>query len=163
MPESFYVLGRIVDENSETEASLYRSVFEDIKALGKFGNYRAKHGLESAMPLFKEIKFKWAANSTNPIGDILSGSVFSVRASELIRSMKSKCDIFEQIDIEGTPAFFVVSHYFEECFDKENLLDFFMCKRFGRRILVSETFKNKWNGAGFLGADFSKIDSPELI
>ncbi len=157
MLESFYILSRTADEGNETEASLYRSVFEDIKALGRFGNHHAKYGLESAMPLFKDIKFRWAPNSTNPIGDIMSGSVFSVRASELIRSMRSKCDIFEPIDIEGTGAFFVVSHYFDECFNKENLLDFFMCKKFGRRILVSETFKSRWERSGFLGANFSKI------
>lgn len=147
-------LRQAIDENSETDATLYKSAFEDVDTLIDFGNYRAKHGLEAAMPLFKDVKFTWAKGSVNPIGDIMSGSVFSVRAAEFIRTLQGEYDIFEPINIEGTPAFFIALKRID---DVSDTLDIFQCKKLGRRTVVSERFKAAWEAAGLLGAEFEPI------
>lgn len=79
-----YYFGSAFDENSETDLTLFRHAFSDNKTMLTFGNYRAEHGLEAAMPLFKHVTYHWEDGAVNPIGDFMGGFLFSVRAGQLI-------------------------------------------------------------------------------
>lgn len=150
----FYYITSAIDENSETDLTMFRNAFPDIKKLGEFGRHKSKYGPEAAMPLFKKITYHWARHSVNPIGDILGGSYFSVRAAELIRAFRGEYDLFEPIDIEGTPAYDITPKTIPDVSDD---LDIFYSCIHRRAIIVSERLKDAWNAAGFLGAEFEPV------
>ena len=103
---TYYYLRQEKDKNNAYEITAYRSAFNDANALTKFGNHRSNFGLDSALPLFKDIKFNWVKETKNPIGDIMSGSIFSNKAKDLIVQQRVNLIICEPISIEGYPAFF---------------------------------------------------------
>lgn len=150
----FYFMSQQIDEGSKTDLTLYRSAHPDIKKLLAFGNHQSRHGIESAMPLFREVTFTWDKYAVNPIGDIMSGSIFSPRAAEMIRQLQGEFRLFESINIEGTPAFYISV---STVHDLSSDLDFFHYKPYGLRSIVSERFKDAWEAAGLLGAEFEPV------
>lgn len=151
-----YFIGQSINYNPNKKSlTLYRHVFPNIRQLGKFGDYRAKYGLEAAMPLFRQITFSWEQNKGSPIGDIMSGSIFSVRAADVIRKLRGEYDIFEPINIEGYQAFYITPKRVDGiCAD----LDIFNSKQYRRATVVSEHFKAAWEAVGLLGAEFDPIN-----
>lgn len=149
----FYIRQQI-DEVSDTDLTLFRSASPNIKQLCKFSDCREKQGLEVALPLFSQITFKWAEHSANPIGDIMSGSIFSPRAAEIILSLHVEYDIFESISIEGIAAIYVLPRRIDGDSDS---LDMFDSKKYRMSTVVSQRFKDAWEAAGLLGAAFDPI------
>lgn len=153
----FYYITPAIDEAGKTDLTLFRVAFPDATQLIAFGNYRAKYGLDEAMSLFRQITYHWVEGATNPIGDIMGGNLFSVRAATLIRTFRGDYHFFEPITIENTPAYHISPKYINSLSDN---LDLFYSETYRRAMIVSDRFKKMWEDAGLSGAAFDDVLRP---
>ncbi|PPC84646.1 MAG: hypothetical protein CTY38_00950 [Methylotenera sp.] len=155
----FYYFSQQVDEDSETDLTLYRSAFFDITVYGRFVDAFNEKGIEFAKPLLSQLKFHWSKEGVNAIGDMMSGFIFSEKAAHLIKSLRVDFKIFEPINIEGTPAYFIFVNKIPELSES---LDIFNSVKHRKSLIVSQAFKDAWNSAALLGAEFSPINHEQL-
>lgn len=153
----FYYLTAAIDKNSETDLTLFRYAFPDVKGLSEFSDSREKNGLDASLMLLKNIQYHWVKGTVNQIGDILGGNLFSIRAAELIRSFRGDYHFFEPINIEGTPAYHISPKRVADLSDE---WDIFRSETHRRAIIVSDRLKAAWESAGLLGAEFDDVMRP---
>lgn len=144
-----------IDEASKTDLFLFKAANANPSDLLKYGNHRAEFGNESALPLFRKIKFNWISEAKNPIGDMMAFDIFSPRAVEVMKPLNIDAYLFEPIDIEGTPAFKINANKHEKLTDD---YDLYSLHAHRGKYVCSERFKLTWEAAGLLGAEFTQID-----
>ena len=133
---------------------MYRHALADGSALVKFGNYKSEHGLEMALPLLRSIHFRWVEGTVNAIGDMMSSSIYSKRAINMMRGLGVKFDWEEELSIEETQAIFVgIKRVIEHGYE----VGIFFLIGHKNIPIVTQKFKEAWEAAGLLGAQFEAI------